>query len=614
MRPMEPTRTLAAKAAAGPKEPLPRAAGGGAGGVAVAVIVAAESGPPVARLAATEPTPEPARPEAPAGPADMVSSAPAASADTKGDSLQLSTSPVDAAAVEPPEAEGAEPQPASQPPPVIYLPAPPEPAALPGAEPAAATPAWEGGTSTAGAEADRDDMAGGPRQIVHDPAPAEVGPSSSSAGGTRAGVAQDAENWSQLSTTPLLPDTPVSAPEADTKHEIPAKADAGAAGPSPTGPDHAAEGTKDDAPRGPPPTHHPTAGQEPEPKGAQPLLAQIPAVTFSRQKPLPVPPPPDLLTPTAAEQGPAAPELRRPRPRLTVVPPSLPDPATLGRPPPPPWLERPPDRQQEARSPPPGPPPLSAPRHDRPLAVPADVSPPLPHEEAPTYGRRIRRVLAVAAATVAAFAGVVLTLVMLYRWVDPPASTLMLGQWIAGTPINRQWMPLERMSPNLVAAVILSEDGQFCRHRGVDWRELRELIDDGAARGGSTITMQVAKNLFLWPSRSYLRKAVEIPLALTVDALWPKRRILEIYLNIAEWGPGVFGAEAAARYHFRKSAQSLSPREAALLAVALPNPFDRRAGKPGPGTQRLADNLLLRMRVASSHMTCLRPRPPGSSP
>jgi monofunctional biosynthetic peptidoglycan transglycosylase len=223
-------------------------------------------------------------------------------------------------------------------------------------------------------------------------------------------------------------------------------------------------------------------------------------------------------------------------------------------------------------------------------------------------------VLAVAAATVAAFAGVVLTLVVLYRGIDPPASTLMLGQWITGTPITRQWMPLERMSPNLVAAVILSEDGQFCRHRGVDWQELRELIDDGAARGGSTITMQVAKNLFLWPSRSYLRKAVEIPLALTVDALWPKRRILEIYLNIAEWGPGIFGAEAAARYHFRKSAQALSPREAALLAVALPNPFERRAGKPGPGTQRLADNLLLRMRVASSHMTCLRPRLPGSSP
>ena len=226
--------------------------------------------------------------------------------------------------------------------------------------------------------------------------------------------------------------------------------------------------------------------------------------------------------------------------------------------------------------------------------------------EAPRY---LRRALKLAAAGLLALAGLVLALVVLYRWVDPPASTLMLGQRLTGTPITQRWVPLERISPNLPLAVILSEDGHFCRHSGVDWGELKEAIEsagDGVARGGSTISMQVVKNLFLWPSKSYLRKAIEIPLAYVIEAVWPKRRILEIYLNIAEWGPGVFGAEAAARYHFRKPASLLSPREAALLAVSLPNPFEREAGSPGPGTQRLADNLLLRMRAAQANAACAR--------
>jgi monofunctional biosynthetic peptidoglycan transglycosylase len=213
-----------------------------------------------------------------------------------------------------------------------------------------------------------------------------------------------------------------------------------------------------------------------------------------------------------------------------------------------------------------------------------------------------------------ALAGLVVALVVLYRWVDPPMSTLMLGQRIGGTPIAQRWVPLGRISPNLQLAAIVSEDARFCRHAGVDWGELREAIDsagDGIARGGSTISMQVVKNLFLWPSRSYLRKALEIPLAYLIEAAWSKPRILEIYLNIAEWGPGVFGAEAAARYHFRKPASLLSPREAALLAVSLPNPFERQAGSPGPGTLRLADSLLLRMRAGQGHAACVRTRPGG---
>jgi monofunctional biosynthetic peptidoglycan transglycosylase len=203
----------------------------------------------------------------------------------------------------------------------------------------------------------------------------------------------------------------------------------------------------------------------------------------------------------------------------------------------------------------------------------------------------------------AGLAIIVLTLVVLYRWVDPPTSTLILGQRLAGTPIERRWVPLERISPHLVRAVILSEDGGFCRHRGVDWGAMEEAIEN--ARGGSTITMQVVKNLFLWPSRSYVRKVIEIGLAYLVEAIWPKRRILEIYLNIAEWGEGVFGAEAAARTHFSKRASRLTAEEAALLAVALPNPVERTAGGQGLVTSRLAGRLMLRMATSRADLSCV---------
>lgn len=205
-----------------------------------------------------------------------------------------------------------------------------------------------------------------------------------------------------------------------------------------------------------------------------------------------------------------------------------------------------------------------------------------------------------------------LGLILLYRVIDPPFSTLMLRQKLDGKPLTRSWLPIDRMSPELQLAVVTSEDARFCQHNGVDWAAIDEARDQAertgkGIRGASTIPMQTAKNLFLWSSRSYVRKAIEIPLAYAMSAIWPKRRMLEIYLNIAEWGPGVFGAESAARKHFKKSAADLNKREAAVLAAALPNPIVRKAGKPGPRTLSLARSIERRMAATAPLLTCLKP-------
>jgi monofunctional glycosyltransferase len=184
-----------------------------------------------------------------------------------------------------------------------------------------------------------------------------------------------------------------------------------------------------------------------------------------------------------------------------------------------------------------------------------------------------------------------LALVIVYSQAHPP-SMLMLGRWLTAQPVDRRWVALDDISRNLVAAVVTSEDARFCSHHGVDWVEMHAALDDdeegGPSRGASTITMQTVKNLYLWNSRSFIRKGLEIPMALALDRLWSKRRILEVYLNIAEWGDGVFGAEAAARADFGKSAKELNPREAALLAAALPNPKLRNARHPSRGHLRRA--------------------------
>ena len=190
----------------------------------------------------------------------------------------------------------------------------------------------------------------------------------------------------------------------------------------------------------------------------------------------------------------------------------------------------------------------------------------------------------------------------LYR-VGHPVSTLMAWRRLTGAPVSRQWIDLAAMSPALPRSVVASEDAKFCDHRGIDWDALQDAIKDAedgeVAGGGSTITQQLTKNLFLWQGRSLVRKALEFPLALWIDLVLGKQRILEIYLNIAELGPsGQFGAQAGAAYAFGRPASSLTPREAALLAAILPNPVTRTARHPGPGVRRLAGIYMARAQAA----------------
>jgi monofunctional glycosyltransferase len=180
----------------------------------------------------------------------------------------------------------------------------------------------------------------------------------------------------------------------------------------------------------------------------------------------------------------------------------------------------------------------------------------------------------------------------LYRFIDP-VSTPMLWRWFIGARVERTWVPLDRIAPPLPLAVIVAEDGTFCHNRGIDLGAMREALeqydDTGRERGASTITQQTAKNLFFWQGRSVVRKVLEIPLAIWLNIVLPKRRVMEIYLNIAQWGPnGEFGVEAGARYAFAKSARNLNGREAAELASILPNPGRRSARSPNALVQRLA--------------------------
>lgn len=224
--------------------------------------------------------------------------------------------------------------------------------------------------------------------------------------------------------------------------------------------------------------------------------------------------------------------------------------------------------------------------------------------------RFFRRLVQIGLGLILLWVGAVVWLGLLY-WVVPPASTLMLGRWLTLRSVERVYVSLDDISPHLPLAVMTSEDSRFCEHGGVDWIALREVVedadDDGPSRGASTIPMQVAKNLFLWQSRSYIRKGMEIPVALYLDLIWSKRQMMEVYLNVAEWGEGVFGAEAAAQKYFRKSAKDLTRREAALLARALPNPLRRNPSRPTKRLSALAGQLQARMTAAAPYSACMKP-------
>ncbi|MFP5297186.1 MAG: monofunctional biosynthetic peptidoglycan transglycosylase [Alphaproteobacteria bacterium] len=190
--------------------------------------------------------------------------------------------------------------------------------------------------------------------------------------------------------------------------------------------------------------------------------------------------------------------------------------------------------------------------------------------------------------------------VVAYAVVPPPVTFLMTSRLIEGEGVSRRWRSLDEISPRLVEAVIAAEDSTFCSHRGFDMKAIEQALKAnaraekrgrGRIRGGSTISQQTAKNVFLWPGRDWVRKGLEAGYTILIETVWGKRRIMEVYLNVAEWGPGVYGAEAAARHWFDKGADELTSREAARLAAILPSPRRYNASAPGPYVRRRASRI-----------------------
>jgi monofunctional glycosyltransferase len=209
-----------------------------------------------------------------------------------------------------------------------------------------------------------------------------------------------------------------------------------------------------------------------------------------------------------------------------------------------------------------------------------------------SFVRTSLRMVAIALGVVIAL---LLLAILLFRFVNPPTSAFMLAYQLDNPPrpLRHEWVPLSDISPWMPLAVVASEDQRFPHHRGVDVDAIRKAVSEYKAgeglRGASTITQQTAKNLFLWNGRSFARKAIEAGLAVTIDGLWPKRRVLEVYLNIAEFGPGIYGVEAASQAYFGKPARYLSQAQAARLAAVLPNPKVLSVNAPSAYVQERVD-------------------------
>ncbi|MHA6264361.1 monofunctional biosynthetic peptidoglycan transglycosylase [Arenibacterium sp. CAU 1754] len=194
--------------------------------------------------------------------------------------------------------------------------------------------------------------------------------------------------------------------------------------------------------------------------------------------------------------------------------------------------------------------------------------------------------LVLRAATV--FILLILAMVLLFSVVNPPTTHTIWSEKRRLGHIDREWVPIEGIAPVMARSVVAAEDANYCLHWGFDVAAIRAAIEAGGSRGGSTISQQVVKNVFLWQGRSWIRKALETAITPAVEALWSKRRIVEVYLNVAEMGPGIFGVEAAARHYFDTGPEELTPRQAALIAAILPSPRTRSASKPSALVRRRA--------------------------
>ncbi|MCB1360410.1 MAG: monofunctional biosynthetic peptidoglycan transglycosylase [Rhodobacter sp.] len=203
----------------------------------------------------------------------------------------------------------------------------------------------------------------------------------------------------------------------------------------------------------------------------------------------------------------------------------------------------------------------------------------------------IRRLVRWAALGVAGLAVLLVAWIALYRVVDPPGGLYMWSESRRLGGITQSWVDFDAIAPVMARSAVAAEDVNFCNHWGFDLRAIRAALAEGADRGASTITQQVVKNTFLWQGRSWVRKALEALITPMVEILWPKQRILEVYLNLAEFDEGIFGVEAAAQRYFARNARALTAQEAALLAAVLPAPQSRDAARPDGFLSRRAASI-----------------------
>ncbi|MCB1342403.1 MAG: monofunctional biosynthetic peptidoglycan transglycosylase [Pseudooceanicola sp.] len=206
----------------------------------------------------------------------------------------------------------------------------------------------------------------------------------------------------------------------------------------------------------------------------------------------------------------------------------------------------------------------------------------------PSPGRRLVRLFVRAALGIVAL---VVLLVVLFSVVNPPVTHTIWSEWRRLGEVEREWVPLEKIAPEMARSVVAAEDANFCNHWGFDVEAIRKAIESGGNRGASTISQQVVKNVFLWQGRSWFRKALETAMTPLVELIWSKRRIVEVYLNVAEMGEGVFGVGAAAEVFFGKTPDKLTAQEAALIAAVLPSPKERSAAKPSGAVKKRAASI-----------------------